>query len=156
MSGLASDDLLWMHQALRLAEEAARVGEVPVGCVVVLGERIVSQAYNLRETLHDPSAHAEVLALRLAGQALGTWRLDRCTVYVTLEPCPMCAGAMVLGRLGRLVFGCRDRKAGACASLYRITSDPRLNHRIAVSEGVLEQECRSVLSGFFEERRTVG
>jgi tRNA(adenine34) deaminase len=146
-------DLAAMRQALALAREAMAIGEVPVGAVVSRAGRIVSQAYNLRETLRDPTAHAERLALSLAGRALGTWRLDGCTLYVTLEPCPMCAGAIVQSRIGRLVFGASDPKAGACGSLYRIVTDPRLNHRAEVRAGVLSEECGEVLTQFFRQRR---
>src|SRR5690348_14115909 len=124
-----------MRQALTMAGEAMRVGEIPVGAVVVRSGRVVSQAFNLRETLRDPTAHAERMALTLAGRALRTWRLDGCTLYVTLEPCPMCAGAIVQGRIDRVVFGAADPKAGACRSLYRIASDPRLHHRAEVLGG---------------------
>jgi tRNA(adenine34) deaminase len=122
-------DVEMMRQALELARQAAAMGEVPVGALVVHQGRIVSRAYNLRETLQDPTAHAECLALTLAGRSLGRWRLDGCTIYVTLEPCPMCAGAIGLSRMDRLVYGAADPKAGACRSLYRLLDDPRLNHR---------------------------
>jgi tRNA(adenine34) deaminase len=146
-------DLWAMRQALALASEAMALGEVPVGAVVVREGRIVSQAFNLRETLRDPTAHAERLALTFAGQTLGTWRLDGCTLYVTLEPCPMCAGAIVLSRIDRVVYGAADKKAGACDSLYRITSDRRLNHRTKLTSGVLNEECAALLSEFFRDRR---
>ena len=126
---------------------------MPVGSVVTFRGRFIAQAFNLRETLDDPTAHAERLALTLAGRALGSWRLDECTLYVTLEPCPMCAGAIVLGRLGRLVYGADDPKAGACRSLYRLADDPRLNHRATVVAGLLEEECGEVLKEFFRGRR---
>src|SRR5262249_12534408 len=122
---------------------------------VVHGGRIVSQAHNLRETLRDPTAHAERLALTWAGRALGTWRLDDCVLYVTLEPCAMCAGAIVLSRVARLVYGAADPKAGACKSLYRLVSDPRLNHRPEVAAGVLAAECGEILTEFFQERRSL-
>jgi tRNA(adenine34) deaminase len=143
-----------MRRALELAREAKNLGEVPVGAVVVHGRRIISQAYNLRETLRDPTAHAERLALTWAGRALGTWRLDDCVLYVTLEPCAMCAGAIVLSRIARLVYGATDPKAGACKSLYRLVSDPRLNHRPEVIAGVLAAECGEILTEFFQERRS--
>ncbi len=146
-------DRLMMGHALGLAREAVALGEVPVGAVVVRSGQIISQAFNLRETLCDPTAHAERMALTLAGQALGTWRLDGCTLYVTLEPCPMCAGAIVQSRLARVVYGARDPKAGACDTLYRIVSDPRLNHRAVVIGGVLGDECGAVLTEFFQARR---
>jgi tRNA(adenine34) deaminase len=148
-----SQDFAAMRQALALAREALAMGEVPVGAVVVRDGRIVSQAFNLRETLHDPTAHAERIALTLAGRALGTWRLSGCTLYVTLEPCPMCAGAIVLSRLDRLVYGARDSKAGACESLFRLVTDPRLNSRAQVTAGLLKDECGDLLTGFFQRRR---
>lgn len=146
-------DLAAMRQALALAREAMDLGEVPVGAVVVRDGRIVSQGFNLRETLSDPTAHAERIALTLAGRALGSWRLDGCTLYVTLEPCPMCAGAIVQSRIDRIVYGARDPKAGACDSLYRLVSDPRLNHRASIKGGVLSDECGELLTRFFQGRR---
>ncbi len=146
-------DRRMMALALESAREAAEQGEIPVGAVVVQGSRIVATAFNLRETLHDPTAHAERLALTLAGRSLGRWRLDDCTLYVTLEPCTMCAGAIVHARLGRLVYGAVDPKAGACRSLYRLVDDRRLNHRVTATSGVMAQECGEILSLFFQERR---
>jgi tRNA(adenine34) deaminase len=146
-------DARMMRQALELAHEARRLGEVPVGALVVRGDRVISRAFNLRETLRDPTAHAERLALSWAGQALGTWRLDDCVLYVTLEPCAMCAGAIVLARLARLVYGAADPKAGACDSLYRLIRDPRLNHRVPITAGVLAPDCGEILTEFFQERR---
>ena len=146
-------DVEAMRRALGLAREAASLGEVPVGAVVIERDRVIAQAFNLRETLNDPTAHAERLALTLAGRALGTWRLDRCTLVVTLEPCPMCAGAIVQGRVGRVVFGARDPKAGACESLYRLVDDPRFHHRAAIQGGLLAEECGALLSDFFRQRR---
>jgi tRNA(adenine34) deaminase len=145
-----------MELALEQAALAFDQGEVPVGAVVVLDGRIISRAFNLRETRSDPTAHAERLALTLAGEALGTWRLDGCTLYVTLEPCPMCAGAIVQARVARVVYGAADPKAGACDSLYRIVADPRLNHRAAITRGVLTERCGAILSRFFQERRPKG
>jgi tRNA(adenine34) deaminase len=143
-----------MKRALELAREARAIGEVPVGALVVHEGRIVSEAYNLRETLHDPTAHAERLALALAGRSLGRWRLDGCTLYVTLEPCAMCAGAIGLSRMDRLVYGAIDPKAGACRSLYRLVDDPRMNHRVRQTSGVLSEECGSLLSEFFSKLRS--
>jgi tRNA(adenine34) deaminase len=143
-----------MRRALDLAREAYRMGEVPVGAVVVRGDQIVAEAYNLRETLKDPTAHAERLALSLAGRALGTWRLDDCTLYVTLEPCPMCAGAIILSRIATVCYGAADAKMGACRSLYRLADDARLNHRSRIIGGVFEEECGSILSAFFLDRRS--
>ena len=142
-----------MRQALVLAREAMTLGEVPVGSVVVCGGRVIAQAFNLRETLNDPTAHAERLALTMAGRSRGTWNLKDCTLYVTLEPCPMCAGAIVLSRIARVVYGAADPKAGACRSLYRIADDPRLNHRAEICEGLLQEECGELLIGFFRSRR---
>jgi tRNA(adenine34) deaminase len=149
----AALDRAMMSRALELAAEARNLGEVPVGALVVRAGRIIAQAYNLRETLRDPTAHAERLALTWAGRALGSWRLDGCVLYVTLEPCAMCAGAIVLSRIARLVYGATDPKAGACESLYRLASDPRLNHRPEVTAGVMAAECGEILTEFFQERR---
>ena len=146
-------DRAMMSKALELAAEARDLGEVPVGALVVHSGRIVSQAFNLRETLQDPTAHAERLALTWAGRALGSWRLDGCILYVTLEPCAMCAGAIVLSRIARLVYGATDPKAGACESLYRLASDPRLNHRPEITAGILAADCGEILIEFFQERR---
>jgi tRNA(adenine34) deaminase len=142
-----------MRLALTLAQEAASVGEVPVGALIVREEQVVSQAYNLRETLEDPTAHAERLAITLAGRSTGSWRLDGCTLYVTLEPCPMCAGAIVQARLARVVYGTSDPKAGACRSLYRLLDDPRLNHRVPFTGDILAEDCRQILRLFFQPRR---
>ncbi len=148
-----SFDESMMARALDLAREAKNLGEVPVGALVVRGDHILAQAYNLRETLSDPTAHAERLALAWAGRSLGTWRLEDCVLYVTLEPCVMCAGAIVLSRIKRLVYGAADPKAGGCASLYRLVSDPRLNHRCEITAGVLAAPCGDLLKEFFQERR---
>jgi tRNA(adenine34) deaminase len=142
-----------MSRALELAREARNMGEVPVGAVVVRAGRILAQSFNLRETLHDPTAHAERLALTWAGRSLGSWRLDGCVLYVTLEPCAMCAGAIVHSRIARLVYGATDPKAGACESLFQLVSDTRLNHRVPITAGVLAGECGDVLKEFFQERR---
>lgn len=142
-----------MRRALELAREAMRLGEVPVGAVVMQEGRVIAEAFNLRETLRDPTAHAERLALTLAGRALGSWRLDGCCLYVTLEPCSMCAGAIVLSRIPTVIYGATDPKAGACRSLYRLADDPRLNHRATVLGGYLEDECGAVLREFFAARR---
>ena len=150
---MGSMDLAMIRQALALAREAIEFGEVPVGAVVVRDGRIVSQAFNLRETCRDPTAHAERVALTLAGRALGSWRLDGCTLYVTLEPCAMCAGAIILSRVDRLVYGAADPKAGACESLYRLVDDTRFNHRPEVTAGVLADDCGELLTRFFQARR---
>jgi tRNA(adenine34) deaminase len=142
-----------MARALELAREARTMGEVPVGAVVVRAGRILAQSFNLRETLQDPTAHAERLALTWAGRAVGSWRLEGCVLYVTLEPCAMCAGAIIHSRIARLVYGATDPKAGACESLFRLVSDTRLNHRVPITAGVLARECGDVLKEFFQQRR---
>ena len=147
------NDEQYMEIALQLAKEAFDRGEVPVGAILVRDGEILAQDHNRREELKDAAAHAEILVLRKAGQLLGGWRLLGTTLYVTLEPCPMCAGALVQARVSRLVYGAQDPKAGAAASLYNITSDPRLNHRLEVQEGVLSERSVSLLQDFFKERR---
>jgi tRNA(adenine34) deaminase len=142
----------WMGLALDEARVAAASGDVPVGAVIVIGDRIVGRGRNRREVDRDPTAHAEIVALREAASALGQWRVEG-TLVVTQEPCPMCAGALVNARVARLVFGCPNPKAGAVATLYQIVSDPRLNHRVAVSSGVRAAECAAVLQEFFAELR---
>ena len=141
--------------ALALLEAAAATahGDVPVGAVVLLDGAVVSQRHNEREHTNDPTAHAEVLALRDAASVLGEWRLSDATLVVTLEPCPMCAGAMLAARIGRVVFGAADPKAGACGSLYNLCTDPRLNHEIAVTHGVMAEECAALLTEFFAPKR---
>src|SRR6516225_7581090 len=139
-----------MEMALEEADAAAAEDEVPVGAVIVsLKQGVIARAHNQRETLHDPTAHAEMIAITQAAQALHSWRLEDCVLYVTLEPCPMCAGAIVQARLPLVVYGCTDPKAGACDTLYRITADPRLNHRAQVVGGVLADRCAALLSTFF-------
>src|SRR5437588_1104912 len=143
-----------MEMALEEARAAAAQEEVPVGAVIVsLNQGVIGSAHNQRETLHDPTAHAEMIAITQAAQALHSWRLEKCVLYVTLEPCPMCAGAIVLARLPLVVYGCTDPKAGACHTLYQIPTDPRLNHRAQVVSGVLADRCAGVLSAFFAARR---
>ena len=147
-------DEQYMSQALLLAEAAYQKGEVPVGALLVGQTGVISRAHNRREELHDATAHAEILVLQEGGRSLGSWRLLNTTLYVTLEPCPMCAGALVHARVSRLVFGARDPKGGAAGSLYNIPTDPRLNHRLEVHEGVLSLECSTLLKNFFRERRS--
>jgi len=142
-----------MQEALRLARIALAQDEVPVGCVIVHEGRAVGRAHNQRETLRDPTAHAEMIAITQAAEALGSWRLHGCTLYVTLEPCAMCAGAMVLARIDRLVYGATDPKAGAVESVFRLLDEPRLNHRIPVTPGVLAEACGAILSEFFRRKR---
>jgi len=145
-----------MRLALDEARSAAAADEVPVGAVVVHAGRLVGAAHNQREQLRDPTAHAEMIALTQAAAALGSWRLDRCTLYVTLEPCPMCAGAILQARVPRVIWGAADPKAGAVASLYRLFEDPRLNHRVEHAGGVLAEECGRLLSEFFRGKRGGG
>src|SRR5438105_7314521 len=143
-----------MEMALEEAAAAAAEDEVPVGAVIVSLQRgVIARAHNQRELLRDPTAHAEMIAITQAAQALESWRLEHCLLYVTLEPCPMCAGAMVLARLPMVVYGAVDPKAGACDTLYQITSDPRLNHRCQVVSGVCAERCAAVLSQFFAGKR---
>jgi tRNA(adenine34) deaminase len=148
-----SDDETGMRVALEEAHAALVHGDVPIGAVVVHDGEVLARRHNERERLQDPTAHAEVLAIRDAAASLGRWRLDDCTLYVTVEPCVMCAGALVNARIGRLVYGTPDLKAGATASLYNVCADPRLNHNPAVTHGVLADECAALVSGFFTDRR---
>jgi tRNA(adenine34) deaminase len=148
----------FMRHALRKAQAALAENEVPIGAVVVYSDptgeqRVIGAAHNEREQLRDPTAHAEMIAITQAAQALNNWRLERCTLYVTLEPCPMCAGAIVLARIPRVVYGAPDPKAGAATTLYHILDDPRLNHRAEVISGVLAKECGEILSRFFKQKR---
>ena len=147
-----SDDAL-MRAAIDEARRAPAHGDVPVGAVVVIDGRIVAQRHNEREATSDPTAHAELLAIRDAAASTGSWRLDGATVVVTLEPCPMCAGALQQARVARVVFGASDLKAGACGSLYSLGSDPRLNHEFATTHGVRAAECAALLTDFFAARR---
>ena len=146
-------DLRFMAEALKLADYAATQGEVPVGCVIVFEDRIIGRGYNLRESNQDPIAHAEILAISEAAKAMGSWRLEDCTLYVTLEPCPMCAGALVLSRIARCVYGCTDPKAGFVGTLADISQFPGLNHHYPVTGGVCEEACRSRLQDFFRAVR---
>jgi tRNA(adenine34) deaminase len=145
-----------MRVALEQAEAASRLGEVPIGAVVVSGGRVLAAAHNERELRKSPTAHAEILALERAAASRESWRLDDCTLYVTLEPCPMCAGAILQARIARLAFGAFDPKAGACGTLYSLTEDPRFNHRTPTVGGVLADPCAAVLSRFFADRRAEG
>lgn len=145
-----------LDRAMRLAADAARRGEVPVGAVVYRGREVIAEASNQREASSDPTAHAEVVALREAGRRVGRWRLSECRMAVSLEPCPMCAGALVNARLGRLVFAAHDPKAGACGTLYEIPEDPRLNHRLEVAGGIRAGRAAAQLRAFFRARRGRG
>ena len=147
------NDEYWMKLALVEASRAFDEGEVPVGAVVVSNNELIAVGHNLRELENDPTAHAEIIALKLASKKANTWRLNQMEMYVTCEPCPMCAGALVNSRIKRVIFGCRDIKAGACGSLYNIVDDKRLNHRVEIKEGVLEKECSGILTEFFKKRR---
>jgi tRNA(adenine34) deaminase len=147
------DDSYWMKKALAQAAKAGARGEVPIGAVLVKDGVVVGRGYNLREGKQDPCAHAELLAIRQAARRLHAWRLTGTVLYVTLEPCPMCMGAIILARVERLVFGSFDPKAGAAGSLYDLTSDQRFNHRVLVTSGVRAEECSAVLSDFFRELR---
>ncbi|MGE5346882.1 MAG: tRNA adenosine(34) deaminase TadA [Acidithiobacillales bacterium] len=146
-------DERWMREALKAARRATAHGDVPVGAVVVKGSTILARARNRREADRDPTAHAELIAIRRAAKRLGSWRLEGCALYVTLEPCAMCAGAAVLARIPRLVFGAEDPKAGFAGSLGDLCRDPRLNHHVRVTEGILAAECGELLTAFFREKR---
>ncbi len=146
-------DQEFMGEALAEADKAARIGEVPIGAVIVYEEKIIARAHNLKETTGDPTAHAEILALRTAAQLRQGWRLSGATLYTTLEPCPMCAGAMVMARIGRLVYGAKDPKAGSAGTLMNIVRDERFNHKVEITSGVLATECGNILKEFFRERR---
>ena len=162
LDSLLSDDALPLHafhleMALQEAQIAYDEQEVPVGAVIVHPEHgVIARGHNQREQLHDPTAHAEMIAITRAAAQLRSWRLDDCVLYVTLEPCPMCAGAIVQARLPLVVYGCADPKAGACRTLYQITEDPRLNHRCRVIPGVLADRCAALLRRFFLDRRAEG
>jgi len=150
---MPSSDEVYMRQAIELAEQAGEHGDVPIGAVVVRGEEVIGAAGNERELRADPTAHAELLALRQAAERLGGWRIEEATVYVTLEPCAMCAGAIVLARVGRLAYGASDPKAGAAGSVLNVLSEPALNHNPQVAGGILAEECGALLSSFFSSRR---
>jgi tRNA(adenine34) deaminase len=146
----------YMQLALEEAEQALAENEVPVGAVVVRGDQVIARAHNQREQLSDPTAHAEMIAITQAAASCGSWRLDGCALYVTLEPCPMCAGAILQARIPVVVYGAADPKAGAVESLYRLLDDPRLNHRAAVFSGVLAPRCGELLTRFFQQQRRLG
>ena len=158
---VANENLLqphdrWMRAALNQAQLAFAQQEVPVGAVIVHEGRVIAEAHNQREELNDPTAHAEMIAITQAAESLQSWRLTDCVLYVTLEPCPMCAGAIVQARIPTVVYGTTDPKGGACHTLYQITNDDRLNHRATVIGGVLQQECRLILQEFFAKQRAQG
>lgn len=147
---------MYMQMALQQAEQAARSDEVPVGAVIVREGSIIAAAHNQREMLRDPTAHAEMIAITQAAEAVGGWRLEDCILYVTLEPCPMCAGAILQARIPVVVYGALDPKAGAVSSLYEMLNDTRLNHRCEVVSGVLQERCGQILTDFFRQRRAEG
>jgi tRNA(adenine34) deaminase len=147
------DDAYFMKQALQEAEKAFAMGEVPIGAVVVKGDSVIARGHNLRETWKDPTAHAEIIAIREAAKVLGGWRLMGTTMYVTIEPCPMCAGALVNARVERLVYGAKDPKAGAVESIINIVQNEAFNHRMEVTAGILEEECAQIMRDFFRRLR---
>ena len=148
-----AQDLTFMRIALEEAARAPAVGEVPIAAVIVRDSQMLAQAHNYRERWQDPTAHAEIVVIRAAATILGTWRLTDTTLYVTLEPCSMCIGAIILARVSRVVFGAWDPKAGACGSVFDLPIEPRLNHRVTITGGILEQECQALLQKFFKEIR---
>jgi tRNA(adenine34) deaminase len=143
-----------MRLALDFARRAEAIDEVPIGAVVAIGDRVISAAHNEREIARDPTAHCEILALQRASRTLGRWRLDDASLYVTLEPCAMCAGALVNARIGRLIYGAPDPKAGAVRSLFQLCDDERLNHRISITSGVLSEDCGGILRAYFKNKRS--
>lgn len=146
----------FMRMALDEAEQAFREDEVPIGAVIVCDRRVIAAAHNQREQLHDPTAHAEMIAITQAAEALQSWRLEGCSLYATLEPCPMCAGAIVQARIPVVIYGASDPKAGAVRSLFRLLDDPRLNHRAEIIPDVLAEPCGAILTRFFEQQRRLG
>jgi len=142
-----------MKKAILEAGKAKGKNEVPIGCVIVKGDKIIARGHNLREASNDPTAHAELIAIRKAARKLGSWRLLNTTLYVTLEPCSMCMGAIILARIPKVVFGCYDLKGGAAGSIYDLSNNPRLNHTVQLIPNIMEEECSSLLSGFFAELR---
>ena len=147
------DDSYWMGKALDQARKAESIAEVPIGAVIVRDGTIIGRGFNQRESRNDPSAHAEMIAIRQAARKLNAWRLTGTTLYVTLEPCPMCMGAILLARIDRVVFGCFDPKGGAAGSLYNLAEDPRFNHQTTLTSGIRGEECSAMLSGFFRNLR---
>jgi len=146
----------YMRQAFSQAMAARELDEVPVGALIVCGTRVIGLAHNLCQQLRDPTAHAEMIAITQAAEAMGDWRLEDCTLYVTLEPCPMCAGAILQARIPTVVYGAKDPKAGAVESMFRLLSDPRLNHQCEIVEGVMNQQCGQILTDFFQAKRRLG
>ncbi len=151
---MGDGDRFYMGVALQEAHQAYLLGEVPIGAVVVRNQEVIGRGHNMRETWKDPTAHAEIIAIKEACRRVGGWRLTESTLYVTIEPCPMCAGAIVLARLPRLVYGARDPKGGAVDSLFDLVRREELNHRVEVAAGILEEECRAIIQKFFRELRS--
>lgn len=149
-----SSDVAFMQAAIEEAARATEVGEVPIAALIIQGDRILARSHNYRESWQDPTAHAEIIVIRAAAKALRSWRLVDTTLYVTVEPCAMCLGAIILARIPRIVFGAHDPKAGACGSVLDFTNEPRLNHRVEAAGGVLENECQALLKQFFKQLRT--
>lgn len=147
------DDVIYMRDAIKQAMKAKDIGEVPIGAVIVFKGEIIATGYNVRETLQETLSHAELIAIRRANEKIGSWRLEDCTLYVTLEPCPMCAGAIVQSRIKRVVYGAVDQKAGCAGTLMNLLDDERFNHQAELSSGVLEEECGHLLTDFFKELR---
>lgn len=150
------EDLFFMREAIKEAELAASEGEVPIGAVIVRGGKIIARGHNRKESDRDPTAHAEIIAIRRAAPLYPSWRIEDAVLYVTMEPCPMCAGAILAARINRVVYGTPDYKAGAVRTLYSLLEDDRLNHRCEVIAGVLETECRELLRDFFRSQRSLG
>ena len=150
----AMSDQFWMHEALEIARQGALLGEVPVGAIIIKDGTVLARAHNGREGTKDPTAHAELIAIRLAASSIGDWRLTDTTLYVTLEPCPMCCGAIVLARIPRVVYAASDPKAGAAGTLFNLLRDKRLNHQVDITQGVLAEESSYLLKSFFRDRRT--
>jgi tRNA(adenine34) deaminase len=153
MNTSSAQDEQMMRLALEEAAKATAIGEIPIGAVIIRGGEILAKAHNYREIWQDPTAHAEIVAIRAAASTVGSWRLTETTLYVTVEPCAMCIGAVILARIPRLVFGTRDPKAGACGSVFDLAADSRLNHQVLVTAGVLEEECQGLLQQFFRRLR---
>lgn len=147
------EDQAWMYKAIEEAKKAELIGEVPIGAIIVKDGEIIGKGYNLRETKHDPTAHAEMVAIREACDQIGAWRLLDCTLYVTLEPCPMCAGAIIQSRVKRVVYGTSDPKAGCAGTLMNLLQEPRFNHETELTMGVLQSECSDILTQFFRKLR---
>ena len=143
----------FMREALKEAKKALYKNEVPIGAIIVKNGQIISRAHNLKETLNDPTAHAEILAIKKASKILGNWRLADCHIYTTLEPCPMCAGAIIQARIGKLIYGAMDFKTGACGSLFNLVENPNLNHKIEVISSIMEEESKELLKEFFQDKR---